>query len=197
MSEPSIVRSPAGVLTRRRTEPPERPSTSLCVGAQHDVDAILLEDGVHGRGYIGILPAEQLRPELQYRHLAPEPPERLRELHPHVSAAEHDQVRRQPVELECLDMGERLSVGKAGDTRDGRARAEIQEQVIGDEAARSAFRKPRLDRARPHEVAVGEKELEIRDRELLAVDRNHAVDHFAFALADANHVHCRTLDATP
>ena len=67
--------------------------------------------------------------------------------------------------------------------------------MVGDEAARSAFRKPRLDRARPHEVAVGEKELEMRDRELLAVDRNHAVDHLAFALADANHVHCRTVDA--
>ena len=31
----------------------------------------------------------------------------------------------------------------------------------------------------------------MRDRELLAVDRDHAVDHLAFALADTPHVHRR------
>ena len=35
----------------------------------------------------------------------------------------------------------------------------------------------------------------MRDRELLAVDRDHAVDHLAFALADTLHVHRRALDS--
>ena len=43
MSEPSIVRVPAGVCTRRRTVSPERPSTTLWCGAKHDLDTILFE----------------------------------------------------------------------------------------------------------------------------------------------------------
>ena len=91
-------------------------------------------------------------------------------------------------------MGERLGVGQTGNTRDRRPRAEIQEEAIGDEAARAAVRKPRLDRARSHEPAFGQQELEMRDREFLVVDRDHAVDHLAFALTDTLHVHRRSLD---
>ena len=84
---------------------------------------------------------------------------------------------------------------RPGTARDRRSRAEIQEEAVGDKAARAAVRKPRLDRARPHKPAFGEQELEMRDRELLAVDRDHAVDHLAFTLTDTPHVHRRSLDS--
>lgn len=55
--------------------------------------------------------------------------------------------------------------------------AEVQEQAFGDEAFAAAIGESRLDGSRPHEEAFGELEVEIRHRELRAVDFNHAVDH--------------------
>ena len=186
-------------LARRRLDAeahslPGSPFDGLCLGPEHDVDAILFEHREDGRGHVRILTAEKLRPELQNRDLTAEPAERLRELHPHISAAEHNQVRREPVELQRFDMRQRPSVGETRDARDRRAGAEIQKQAVGDEAARAAFSKSRLDRARPHKDAFGKEELEMRDRELPAVDRDHAVDHLALALAYSLHVHRRRVD---
>jgi hypothetical protein len=80
---------------------------------------------------------------------------------------------REPVELERLDMRERSSVGESGNTRDRRARAEVQKQAVGDKAAGAAAREPRFDRPRPYEASFGEKKLEVRDLELPAVDGGH------------------------
>ena len=92
-------------------------------------------------------------------------------------------------------MGQRLRVGKAGDPRDHRPRTEIQEQALGDEAAAAAIRKSRLHRAWAHEDPFGKEELEMRHRKFLPVDGDQTVDHLAFALPDAVHVHRAAVDA--
>ena len=97
--------------------------------------------------------------------------------------------------LHLPDMGKRSSVRKTGDVRDRRPRAEIQKQPIGDKAARSAFGKLRLDRARGHQEAFGKEVLEVRHRKLLPMDRDQAIDHLALAITYTLHVHGGVFDS--
>jgi hypothetical protein len=61
---------------------------------------------------------------------AAEAPVCLCELEVHIAAPEHDEVPGEAVELQHLDVRERLSGDEAGDLGDGGVRADIQKHAI-------------------------------------------------------------------
>ena len=98
----------------------------------------------------GILATGELRPVLDDRHAAAEAAVRLRQFEADIAAAEHDEVRGQAVELERLDMRERLGSGQAGNRRDRGVRAHIEEHAIARQhvACRRRSNAPRASSAR-------------------------------------------------
>ena len=66
--------------------------------------AILTE----GLRNVGVLSARQLRAVLDHRHAAAKAPVGLCQFDADIAAAEHNQVRGQTIEFECLDVRERL-----------------------------------------------------------------------------------------
>ena len=74
---------------------------------------------------VGILPGHQLRRGLNDGHLAAEATIGLRQFEAGISAADHDQMRRQDVELESFDMGHRFGGLEAWNVRNGCVRSHI------------------------------------------------------------------------
>lgn len=156
-------------------------------GAEHDLDPLGLEDRAQRGRDLGFFAGHDLGAAPDHRHPAAEPAERLGELGADVAHADHDQVRGQAAELERLDMGERPGLGQTWNVRHGGARPEVEEQVLGDEAARAAC-EPRLDRPGTHDAPVGEQECDARHREQRAVGRDLGLDHGALARSYTLHV---------
>ena len=152
MSLPSIVCSPEGVRTVRLTSSPDRPCTLQGLGRQQEFDAFVAEDPLHLLGDVGILPAHELRPGLDDRHAAAEATIGLRQFEADIAAAEHDQMRRQVVELQRLDMRERPGRLEAGNVRDGRVRSDVEEDLLAGQHARAAVVQAHLERLRRHEA---------------------------------------------
>src|SRR5262245_60802523 len=78
------------------------------LGLYEKVDAFVTEHPLHLLRDVGILTTHELRPTLDDRDAAAEVMVRLAQFETDVAAAEHDQMRRYVVELESLDIGERL-----------------------------------------------------------------------------------------
>ena len=123
---PSSVRSPSDVSTVRRIFPVS--SCAAGLGPQQDLDTVLAQD--LGHRYIGILSAHQLPTELYDRDLAAETPEHLGELQPDVTAAEHEQVLRQDVELHDGGRVQGRYVIQTFDRRVGRPGASVDKDVV-------------------------------------------------------------------
>ena len=108
------------------------------LGRQQDLDPFgpeHLEDRV---GDVGVLTAGELRAALDDGDVAPEATVRLRELKAHIAAPEHDEVRGEAVELQHLDVRERLGGGQARDLGNGGVRADIQKHAIARQPSGAA-----------------------------------------------------------
>src|SRR5262249_30050968 len=79
------------------------------LGRQQNLDAFIAEDPLHLIRNIGILSAHQPRPRLDDGHTAAEATISLRHFEPDISAPEDDQMCGQIIELERLNVGERLA----------------------------------------------------------------------------------------
>jgi hypothetical protein len=126
-------------------------------------------------------------PPLHDRHLAAEPPERLRELDADIAAAEHHEVGRKVVELQRLHMGERRACPETRDVGDAGAGAEVEEDPLAGDAPGTALGEPDFNGAWRGESAFAEDELHARRGKALAMDLDHAFDHLALAPANVLH----------
>ena len=101
----------------------------------------------------------ELRPVLDHRHAAAETAVRLGEFQADVAAAEDDQVRRQAVEFQRLDVRQRPGVREAGGRRDRRPRPDVEEDPLALQHARAAVAQAHLQRFRRHEPPVAHDQL--------------------------------------
>ena len=105
---PSIVCSPALVRSGNADRVSGLAAHLEELGRDVDLNAFVGENPPDFMRGVGILPAHQLSPGLDDRHLAAEATIGLRQFEAGISAADHDQMRRQDVELERFDMGHRF-----------------------------------------------------------------------------------------
>jgi hypothetical protein len=95
---------------------------------------------------IGIFSAGEPRPRLDYRHSAAEPAIGLRQFQSDIAAADDDEVVGQSIELERLDIGQRLGGSEPRNLRDRRARADIDRDTIAGQHSHAAVVQTDLDR---------------------------------------------------
>src|SRR5262245_65874952 len=123
------------------------------LGLYEKVDAFVTENPLHLLRDVGILTTHELRPTLDDRDAAPEATVRLAQFETDVAAAEHDQMRRYVVELESLDIGERLGSLEAKHARGRRLRSDVEEHLVAHQYARPAAIQAYLERSRRHETS--------------------------------------------
>src|SRR3981189_1804266 len=163
---------------------PGRPRLS----AEDHVDAVVFEDRTDRFGDVRILASHELPPELDHGHPAAEAAEGLREFHADIAAAEHDQVLGQPVEFECLYMGQGSSIGQARNAGNCRLRAEIEKDTLRLDPPHPARCQSDVNGPGANEAALPEEEFEPVGCKPLAMDLNQAVDHLLLTLAYTLHV---------
>ncbi len=128
-----------------------------------------------------------LRPAADDGDAAPEAPVRLRQLEAHVPRPEHDQVGRDPAELQRLDAGERRGGRQAGDVEDRGVCPQVDEHAIGRQHAGAAAR-GHLEGPGRDEPSRAHDQLGTARPVAIQVLGDLRLDHVALALPHARHV---------
>ncbi len=105
-----------------------------------------------------------------------------------ISAAKHDQVVGQSIELERLDIGERLCRRETRNIRDRRTRPEIESHAIAGQHAGTAIVQFNLDGFRPNEAAHTHDQFGVAGLVAVEVHGDQAVDHLALSCQHSLHV---------
>src|SRR5262249_26377313 len=154
------------------------------LGRYQTLDAFVTEDPLHLIRDVGILPAHQLRPGLDDRRAAAETKVSLRQFEADIAAPKHDQMRRQVIEFESLDVGERPGSLKTGNGWNCRMRSDAEENPIAGQHARPAVIETRLQRSRRHKAPGPHDQLGAGHLVVLQMQVDPPVDHPALSLAD-------------
>src|SRR5258708_29599462 len=93
-----------------------------------------------------ILPAHKLRPRLDDCHATTEAKVSLGQFETDIAASEHDQMWRQVVELQSINMGKRVGGLEARNARNCRVRCDVEENLVARQYAAPAVIPPHLDR---------------------------------------------------
>ena len=121
-------------------------------------------------------------------HIAAEAAISLRQFQARIAAADHDQMLRQIVELQRLDMRERLGRLQTGNVRKGRMRSDIEKDLVGREHARSSVIQDHFERFRRYETPVAHDQFGTARFVILQVLGNLPLNHLALAPANRRHV---------
>ena len=170
------------------TDSPERPSTrSTRVPVRTSIPSSS-KSSSQGLRDVAILAVGQGVVPLDDRHAAAEASHGLGQLEPDVSAPQDEEVIRDAVQFEGLDVRHRPRLGEAGDRVDPRAGARADHDDVAAEGARPAVVGRDLDRLRPDEAALAHDELRAALPVPLVIQGDHPVDHLPLAVADGGHV---------
>ncbi len=153
-----------------------------------DLNAFVGENLADFMRDFGILPAHQLRPCLNDSHFTAEAAISLRQFEACISAADHDQMRRQDVELESFDMGHRVSGLESRNVRNCCVRAHIQEHLGADKVARSSVIQAHFQRFRGDEAPGPHDQFGAARFVVVQVRRDLRFDHVALAPDNLRHV---------
>jgi hypothetical protein len=158
------------------------------LGGHENFDAFVVKDPPYFIRDVHILMFSEPSSMLDDRHAAAEATIGLRQFETDIAAAEHDQMRRQIVELQSLDIGERFGSLEAGNVRKRRVRSEIEENAVAGQHARSAIIKAHFECFRRQETPAPHDQFSAARLVVLQVHGDQALDHGALALADFGHV---------
>src|SRR5882762_2808681 len=137
---------------------------------------------------VRILPAHKLRPRLDDRHATTEAKVSLGQFETDIAAPEHDQMWRQVVELQSLNMGERSGGLEARNARNYRVRSDVEENLVARQYACPALIQAHLERFGCHETPSPHDQFGAGRLVLLQMEINFAINHVALALANLCHV---------
>jgi hypothetical protein len=158
------------------------------LGADQELNPLVGENALQRLRDIGILATHELRPVLDHGHAAAEASIGLGQFQPHVAASKHDEMRRQIIELQRLDVREGSGGLEPGYARNRRVRADVDEHPVADQHPHVAAVQLDLERLRGHEPARAHDELGAARLIVLQVRGDLVVDHATLAIADGRHV---------
>src|SRR5262249_43268568 len=116
------------------------------VGIQENLDGLGGQYVADLFSSVEVFAGHELGAALDDRHAAAEAAVGLCQLETDITAAEHDQMRRQVVELESLDIREWSGRFQPGNLGNCRVRPDIDEDVIAGEHGDAAVIQQHLDR---------------------------------------------------
>ena len=112
----------------------------------------------------------------------------LREFEAGIAAPDHDQMRRQVIELQSLDMRERSCGLEAGNARNRCVGPDVEEDFVARQRARPAVIQAHLERLRRHKAPASHDQLGAARLIVLQMRSDQRFDHFALALTHLCHV---------
>jgi hypothetical protein len=179
----------AGGRARHNTDLFTRPAVhTVDFGRRQKLNAFVAEDPLHFIRDVGILPAYQPGSGLDDRHAAAKAPVSLRQFETDKATSQHDQLRRQIVELESFDVRQRPGGIETGNGWYRRMRANIKENLVAREHSRPAIVEANLQRLRRHKASVPNDQLGAGRHEILQMQIDLAPDHIALAAQNRSHV---------
>ncbi len=172
----------------RRTDCPDLPSTRRTACPGQDLDPLVPEELLDRLGHVRVFAVDQRAVPFDDGHAATETAERLRQLEAHVAAAQDDQVFREVVQLQGLDVSQRARLREAGGVIDPGTRPGVDHDGLAAERPGPARVERDLDGLRRDEASVAHDELRAALPVLLEMDRDQPVHHLPLAVADGGHL---------
>ena len=160
------------------------PLDAIDGGPGQDLDPLVPEELLDRLGHVRVLAVDQRAVPFDDRHAAAEAAEGLRQLEAHVAAAQDDQVLRELVQLQGLDVGQRARLREAGGVVDPGTRPGVDDDGLAAERPGPARVERDLDGLRRDEAPVAHDELRAALPVLLEVHRDQPVHHLPLAVAD-------------
>ena len=147
-------------------------------------DALPLQNVADRRRDVLILARHQSRRRLDDRHRAAEAAEHLGEFQTDITAAEHDQMSRQKLNVQDGCVGEIMDRREAGDRRHHGAAADVDEESVGGDPLAADF-----DFARRDETAMAADHRAVRHVVQPRLDVLHRRDRYrVLARLDLLHI---------
>jgi hypothetical protein len=158
------------------------------LGVHQELDPFVAEKPLKLLGDVGILAAHELSPVLDHGDAAAEAAIGLREFEPHVTPSEHDEVCRQIIEFEGLDVRQRTGVSEPGHGRNGCARANVDEHTVTDQHLRSVVVQLHFQGLQAHELPGAHDQLGTAVLVVPQIRGDLVVDHRALPVPDLRYV---------
>src|SRR5438093_6111145 len=136
------------------------------------------------------------------RHPTTEATVSLGEFKTHIATPEDDQMWRQVVEFQSLNICEQSGSLEARNLRNCRVRSDVKENLLTRQHARPAIIEAYLERFRCHKTPIPQDQFGSACLVVLQMCGNLAVDHVALAPANRRHIgrhgtgHCAVLRGT-
>src|SRR5262249_39891876 len=153
-----------------------------------DVNAFIAEQTLHLLRDVDILPCHDLRTGLDDGHFAAKAAISLGQFQAGISPTDHDQMLRQIIELESVNMRERVGRLQVGNIWNGRVGSDIEENLVSYQLARAAVVQIHLKGFWRYETAAAHDQFGAARAVNLQVLRNLALYHRALALTNNHHV---------
>ena len=169
------------------TAVPDWPLT-LIVQREVDLNAFAREDPPDFLRSVRVLPAHQLRADLDHGHFGAEAAIGLRQFEAGIAAADDDQMGGQNVELERFDMGERLRGLETGNVGNSGMRPHIDENLGPGQRTHAPVVQAHFERLRRDEAPVPHDQFGAAFLVVLQMRGDEPVDHVPLALANLHHV---------
>src|SRR5262245_45548277 len=150
-------------------------------------DAFVGEKPLHLVGDVTVLATHDLRAGLDDGHAAAEATIGLGHFQADIATAEHDEVRRQGVELQDLNMGKGPGRLQTGNGRNCGVRADIDDDLAAGQHALATFVEGNFDFFRRNETSASHDELGTAGLIGVEVESDFAVDHVLFAAPNLRH----------
>jgi hypothetical protein len=158
------------------------------LGRHMNLDPFVFENPLHLVRDVEVLPSHELRPGFDNCHLAAEATVGLGQFKAGIAAPDHDQIRRQIIELQDLDVRQRLGDFEAGNARNRSMRSNVEEDLGASQRPRPSVIEADLDSLRRDEAPSPHDQIGAALLVVLQMRSDLRFDHFALALANRRHV---------
>ncbi len=122
------------------------------------------------------------------RHLGAKTAEGLGEFESHITRAQDQEMFRDVIEFQRLDVSERSHLCQSRNRFQRGARSRVDDDILAAKGARSAIIQFRLDRLGPHEMPRGHHQFRAAFLVEIEMSINEVLDHLALAFAHRSHV---------
>jgi hypothetical protein len=156
--------------------------------SRYDFNSLVAQNPLHLLRNVQILPTQNFRARLNDGHVAAKATESLCKFEAGIAAADDEQMQRQMVELQRLDMRQRSRGIEAGNVWKGRVRSEVEEDGVRRKHACASVIQGDLKRFRPRETPGSHDQFRTACLVYLQVRRNLSFNHLPLPLANCTHV---------